>query len=173
MEGLDSLDIYTEVIHKKKTYRAHPNYRNDGPWYDWAVVRYEPSDVDIEREERNVDQNIESAYPPGYYPAKLLGFFKLNNYLHCIIHCTDTKINSDNDSCLTERWNLEYHYPNQRNRNQCIHPIFRSCEVDSIEDRVFVVEESPGVWADLQEMSSSVVLVKHKCMWKDYFTDTA
>jgi hypothetical protein len=137
------------------------------------MVRYEPSDEDIERAERNRDQNIESAYPPGFYPAKLLCFFKINNYLHCVIHCTETKINSDNDSCLTERWNLEYNIPRQRNRCRGIFPLFRYCEVDSIDDRVFVVEESPGVWSDLQDMSSLVVLVKHKNKWKDYFTETS
>jgi hypothetical protein len=52
-------------------------------------------------------------------------------------------------------------------------PVFRYCEVESIEDRVFVVEESPGVWANLDEKSSSVVMVKHTSRWKEYFTDTS
>jgi hypothetical protein len=171
-EGLESLNMFTEIIHKKKTYRAHPNYRNDGPWYDWAMVRYEPSHEDLERAERNLEHQIESAYPPGYYPAKLLGYFMLNENLHCVIHCTETKISSVNDSCLTERWNLEYNTHQRRNRDMRTTPLFRHCEVECIEDRVFVVEESPGVWADLQNMSSSVVMVKHKSKWKDYFTDT-
>jgi hypothetical protein len=171
-EQLDSLDMYTEIVHNKKTYRAHPKYRNEGSWYDWAMIRYEPSNVDIIRGERNRNQNIQSAYPPGFYPAKLLGFFKLNNDLHCVIHSTETKVSSDRDSCLTELWNLEYTNRLQRNRNVANIPLFRYCEVKSIEDRLFVVEESPGVWSELQDMSSSVVMVKHKNRWKDYFTDT-
>jgi hypothetical protein len=81
-------------------------------------------------------------------------------------------MNSDNDSCLTERWNLEYESRPRRGRRQR-QPIFRYVEVDSIEDRVFVVEESPGVFAELQEdMSTTVVMVKHKESWKNYFTET-
>jgi hypothetical protein len=171
-ENIASLDIFTEIIHRKKTYRAHPNYRNGGPWYDWCMVRYEPSEADILREATNRVNNIASAYPSGYYPAKLLGFFMLHGNLHCIIHCTETKLNSDKDSCLTECWNLEY---NQRrgNRNNTQRPLFRYCEVVCIEDRVFVVEESPGVWAELYDKSSCIVMVKHSRMWKDYFTDTS
>jgi hypothetical protein len=136
------------------------------------MIRYEPSEIDIERQAVNREQNIESAYPPGYYPAKLLGFFKYMDNLHCIIHCTETKYNSDNDSCLTERWNLEYSNGRQQNNNAFTTPLFRYCEVNSIEDRVFVVEESPGVWANLDDKSPAVVMVKHKRTWKDYFTDT-
>jgi hypothetical protein len=167
-EQVDSLDVFTEIIHNNKTYRAHPNYRNGGPWYDWAVIKYEPSDADKERAKTDTDKNIFSAYPPGYYPAKLLGFFKLHDHLHCIIHCTETKTNSDNDSCLTERWTLEYESLSRGRRP----PLYRYVEVASVEDRVFVVEENPGVCADLQDLSSSVVMVKHKHLWKIYFTET-
>jgi hypothetical protein len=170
---LEQMDIFTEIIHKKKTYRAHPNYRNGGPWYDWAMIKYAPSDADRVRAKTDKYKKIFSAYPPGYYPAKLLGFFKINENLHCIIHCTDTKLNSNKDSCLTERWNLEYE---ARPRRGIRHrqPIFRYVEVDTIEDRVFVVEESPGVFAELQQdMSTSIVMVKHKDTWKNYFTETA
>jgi hypothetical protein len=73
---------------------------------------------------------------------------------------------------LTERWNLEYSNGRQQNNNAFTTPLFRYCEVNSIEDRVFVVEESPGVWANLDDKSPAVVMVKHKRTWKDYFTDT-
>jgi hypothetical protein len=132
------------------------------------MIKYEPSDADKERAITDKDKNIVSAYPPGYYPAKLLGFFKLQDNLHCIIHCTETKTNSDNDSCLTERWNLEYKTLQQGIRQ----PLYRYVEVACVEDRVFVVEETPGVFSDLLDLSSSVVMVKHKHVWKTYFTDT-
>jgi hypothetical protein len=171
---IDDLEVFTEIIHKQKTYRAHPNYRNGGPWYDWAMIKYAPSDADRVRANTDRDKNIFSAYPPGYYPAKLLGFFQLQGNLHCIIHCTATKLDSDNDSCLTERWKLEYETLRRGRRppHPPRRPLFRYVEVASIEDRVFVVEETPGVCADLQDLSSSVVMVKHKHMWKTYFTET-
>jgi hypothetical protein len=35
------LECYTEFLHKDRViFQAHPNYRDEGPWYDWAMVRF-------------------------------------------------------------------------------------------------------------------------------------
>jgi hypothetical protein len=61
-------DVYeyrTEAIVKGTLYRAHPNYRGAGPWYDFVKVR-----IDHDRPgPEYVDDNHT-------YPAKLLGFFR-------------------------------------------------------------------------------------------------
>jgi hypothetical protein len=37
----DSIECYTEMkVKEGPTYRAHPNYRNEGPWQDWANVSF-------------------------------------------------------------------------------------------------------------------------------------
>jgi hypothetical protein len=171
---LNQMQMYTEISHKGKTYRAHPNYRNGGAWYDWAIIKFEASAVDRERDLENHRLEISPLYPPGHYPVKLIGFFFLDDQLQCLFHCTETKVHSYEDSCLTERWKLEYDSRRiPRTRNTIQTPIFRYCDVESIVDRVFCVEESPGIWVELGEESRSVIIVKHTRMWKQYFTDTS
>jgi hypothetical protein len=37
----DSIECYTEMkVKEGLTYHAHPNYRNEGPWQDWANVSF-------------------------------------------------------------------------------------------------------------------------------------
>jgi hypothetical protein len=36
-----TLHCFTEYIHKNgRKFRSHPNYHNEGPWYDWASVAF-------------------------------------------------------------------------------------------------------------------------------------
>jgi hypothetical protein len=38
----ESIECYTEMkVKEGPTYRAHPNYCNEGPWQDWANCRKE------------------------------------------------------------------------------------------------------------------------------------
>ena len=36
-----TLTIYTQYKRNGVLYRCHPNYRGDGPWYDWVMMSYE------------------------------------------------------------------------------------------------------------------------------------
>jgi hypothetical protein len=178
--NLKELEVHTEIKHLGMTFRAHPNYRSNGAWYDWAMIKYDLSDDDRRREEYNCHNNITSAYPVGHYPAKLLGFFHFNNEIHCIIHCCQSKKTSREDSCLTERWYLEYEL-NKKKRRKVMNqphvymeskaPIIRTCEVSCIADRVYVVEETPGLQMIQANDSELVVLVKKREMWVPYFTN--
>jgi hypothetical protein len=69
-----NLDVFTEIMYKGIRYRAHPNYRGDGAWYDWCIVEFEPSNIDTNRFKRDKEMNALPAYPPGCYPAKILAF---------------------------------------------------------------------------------------------------
>jgi hypothetical protein len=111
--GRKSLNLYTVYKHHAVTYRAHPNYHLEWPWYDGCMVEHEPSEMDLNRATGNIDNNIESAYPPGFYPAKLLAFVKnvdddQEESIFEIKHLCESKEHSMEDSCLTEWWNLEY-----------------------------------------------------------------
>jgi hypothetical protein len=36
-----TLPCFTEYAHKNSTkFRSHPNYHDEGPWYDWAAVSF-------------------------------------------------------------------------------------------------------------------------------------
>ena len=162
-------------MYRKKRYRANPAYRGK-PWYDWAMVRFELSEEEKKQFKYNKKHNIHSAYPPGYYPSKILAFIRINNTIKVVIHCTDSKKNTQFDSCLTERYYLEYQKKNMRNSHHKnkhkIVPTFRIVDVSNIHDRVYVVEESPGVHSELNKESKLVIHVKKRETWCKYFTDT-
>jgi hypothetical protein len=179
---LNTLDVFTEVNHKGNKFRAHPHYRGTGAWYDWAMIRFQPSDTDRQRDRDNRRRGTIAAYPMSFYPAKLLGFFSLNGEIHCLFQTTITKESSENDSCLTERWNLEYHevrtrLPRGATAQQrratpaefC--PTIRYCSIHCLEESVYVVQEDPGLYGHMGEDSTVVVLVKKKPSWKIFFTD--
>jgi hypothetical protein len=67
--------IYTEVKINNLIFRCHPNYRGNGEWYDYGMVDYKPSRADLALSRKNELQGIRSAFKPGHYPAKILGFF--------------------------------------------------------------------------------------------------
>jgi hypothetical protein len=182
---LSTLDVFTEIKHDGMLYRAHPNYRGGGPWYDWAAVQFVPSDVDKQRNISDRRDLVLPAYPVGIYPCKMLAFFYIGNVLWFLSHPTMEKISSDEDSCLTERWNLQYVPKRYKHDGKYIlvqAPDITLYEVQSIVDRIYVVEEDPGIHAELgykssihaelEYRSSLVLLVKKREMWPKYFTDT-
>ena len=53
-DGKLSYDCYTSLHRNEDTYRAHPNFRSAGPWYDWAMVDFGGDCVDGDSNEMNV-----------------------------------------------------------------------------------------------------------------------
>jgi hypothetical protein len=58
----------TEAIIEGTRYRTHPNYRGEGPWYDFVEVQFDL--------EGAIDYNV-TVDDHSRYPAKLLGFYRL------------------------------------------------------------------------------------------------
>jgi hypothetical protein len=175
----DSYMIHKEYFYNGTRYRAHPDYRSEGAWYDWCMVEYVPSEVDAIRQANNEEEGIISAYPPGYYPAKLLGFYQNENdtRVWAIIHTCESKVSCTDDSCLTEKWALEYQVKKIGRSNKTYrHPVLQIVDASCIRDRVYVVEETPGVRESLSggdgnmEETRTVVLVKDRSKWAQYFT---
>jgi hypothetical protein len=67
---------FTEIQMNGCTYRAHPCYRDNGSWYDWAMVKWEGSDDPI--------------------PAKIYMFFEIN-HKHVRFVREDTHIETPED----------------------------------------------------------------------------
>ena len=134
------------------------------------MIDYVPSVEDIEHEKKNWSLGITSAFKPGYYPAKLLGFFIEDNIWMCLIHTCETKSDSDEDSCLTERWKLEY-MKVKIGSDLVFKPIFRVVNAATVRDRVYVVEEHCGIHESINEDDScNIVLVKPRSQWGSYFS---
>ena len=57
---------FTEYQRMGKTFRAHPNYRSEGPWFDWVYIQWEP--------------------PLGSIPARIEAFVKSGGSRYAVIH---------------------------------------------------------------------------------------
>jgi len=137
--GLESnaLNCFTELIHKGgATFRAHPNYRGDGPWYDWAFVRF------VEEETGKQED----------FPCRILLFYKAEDgSTRAIVQATDClKVESEEkrknkimETRLCKRWMLDSEEA-QGAKNRSL-PSLYSVDVDTIQNNVLVVEEEPGL----------------------------
>jgi hypothetical protein len=176
------LDIWCEYHLNKKIYRSHPNYRGGGMWMDWCIIGRHRCSSDTRKERSDRVAGILTAYPPSHYPAKIFGFFKnrKNEWMSIVQSCI-TKENSNEDSCITERWYLEYENRAVRSvSNEIVQtdivtyittPVLRVTPCGNIIDRVYVVEETQGVYESItDDHSCLVVLVKKRSQWKKYFT---
>ena len=89
----------TEYTHNKATYRAHPLYKNEGPWFDWVLNAWNmptknkastkrdddsPDHVDLLTTHVNGDVECNLAM---LIPAKLICIIKDESYeLFAIVH---------------------------------------------------------------------------------------
>jgi hypothetical protein len=64
----DVYELRTEVLIEGMRYRAHPNFRGEGPWYDYALVAFDMPTLPDYRVFVNDNQR---------YPAKLVAFYHL------------------------------------------------------------------------------------------------
>jgi hypothetical protein len=166
---------------KELKLRCHPNYRNEGPWYDWVIVAYEIDDLDrIDRTHTDIG-GIEPFYPEGMVPCKVLGFVRDNTQegkIKVIVHTCDFQSFEEgrSGSVLIESWHLSYQQVQGRHQRYR-YPVIDVVDLESIHDIAFVVEEYPGIHGviDLEEIGehkhtyNSVLLVRPREQWGSEF----
>jgi hypothetical protein len=131
--------------------RAHPDYQQNGERYDWAMVSF-------------------GTY--GYFPSKILLFYQkhdpvvedeaagsvASSGIHAIIHTCEHRDDTSaervlklHETRLCGRWVAEsipkpnwnaQGRPRQRRPNV---PVLRSVPVESLDEHIYVIEESPGL----------------------------
>jgi len=93
---MDTLDIYSEVILRDGSYvRASPNYRGDGPWYDFANIQWE--------------DDLGEAY---FLPAKCHAFYRKNRedcmaLIHSVDIKSDGRVPGCRNSVLTSHYKMQ------------------------------------------------------------------
>ena len=65
-------EFCTEVNHKGRIFRAHPNYRHQGQWYDFVNIKYEIEDHVFP----------ENSTKEFIFPAKIKGFFRFKHEIN-------------------------------------------------------------------------------------------
>ena len=128
----ETIKCYTEWSNKGIAFRAHPNYRSEGPWFDWCSVQWHSDSIQDQsvNEEtrppkrlRTIDGMVSidplnwpiqmgTILEPGKeFPARILGFFEHPEEGACaIIHSAAERNETlqDWNSSICEPWNLEY-----------------------------------------------------------------
>jgi hypothetical protein len=134
------IELRTEATIDGTVYRAHPNYRGEGPWYDYATVEFETEPT---------------APPPNYrvwvndhqrYPAKLVAFYRIlpDTEYQVLGHCGEFQKRASNvysrRTILTRSWLYEVtagQRPLYRNVGGVQHNVH-------VNGHLFAVEEIPG-----------------------------
>ena len=121
------IEGYTEYIHpkSKKRYRSHPDYHSNGPWYDWAFVRFTEQEDDSEgevslpdsvqpeecdmREGANPSKRCLPIAAEDKVPCKILAFIRIFEHDFAVVHpCRWQEYPKEQNSMLLECWQLDY-----------------------------------------------------------------
>ena len=145
----------------KDTYRAHPDYKSEGPWYDFAYVKFETVRGEVE------------------IPSRIHCFFQREGTddLFAIVH--PCKYQSDHRDMrrrlqhteLVSRWTLDHQKNTQLSTRQktVYTPKLMVVPVESLAENVLVYEEVPGL-VETQESALHVwAVTDRREAWSELF----
>ena len=187
---------------ERLTLRCHPNYKNEGPWYDWVIVNFLVDEEEFEEYEHDPQ------YPRSCVPCKVLalaidpkvGHLKVGGQTQkkdvwVLVHGCDfrqKKKQASGDTVLLESWELAYHdlyhqlpaslrgrrYDGSKEGRDKGYraPHLSWVRLTSIVARCLVVEEEPGVHETVpvrdKREKRKVWLVRDHSDWAKQFTTT-
>ncbi len=145
---------WTEYKRDGNQFRAHPNFRSDGPWYDWVNILFDM--------EGNDDDSSSVSAAGSFFPAKILCFYNNpdNGNICALVHTCSEKEDADY-APICDEWFLEYaeqlvctvteeelangQLHARRRKERLLFPVLRSVSVEAFGEPLFVVQEVPGV----------------------------
>jgi uncharacterized protein (DUF2237 family) len=138
---MDVLELYNEVVLRDGSYvRACPNYRGEGPWYDYANIQWE--------------DDTGEAY---LLPAKCLMFYRKNNDCMALIHSVDVKTDGKVSGCRNSILTSHYRMHCSRNGD----PLMYSINCASIDSSLLCFTRDTG--NDISK--ESVMVVRPRNEW--------
>jgi hypothetical protein len=126
-------DIYLLDMYYRHTFRCHPNYRDDGPYFDWAFFKYVNEDDSITK-----------------YPCKIIAFVanpKQDGAPSALVHCTMERSQAleELSTTLITHWYLEYtnadRVPSKHEKVVRHASVLRLVDLKSLVVGCYVVEE--------------------------------
>ena len=154
------VQLFTEYKTDDNIFRAHPNYRDKGPWHDWVLVRwignarrhqsFRFAKEDHKRLQIDFGDNVPGKDNYCYSPAQLLCFFQLEDDLHAVGLCCEYKCKRS--SVFSTQWQLRNQIENQVLTVIPVDSIVRHCCIfpEYIENDGLVFHEiwNTELWAD-------------------------
>jgi hypothetical protein len=142
----DSIECYTEMkVKEGPMYRAHPNYRNEGPWQDWANISFG-------RDEQGVFQMV---------PSRILLFYihhfvddngEQSNEIRALVQTCDYQVGSNHtrqlrmeETHLCSRWQLSMRRGSSQDEVRVNVPELYLVSAKDLKSPVLVFEENPGL----------------------------
>jgi hypothetical protein len=154
--------------------RCHPNYNQEGPWYDWVMARFEPYEGLVFQTPENIQKlrrnNLyNSIFGSGrnkikedqmkdlpmfdldVLPCKILAFVEDpidSSNVRAVVHgCCFRSTGSElfHDSVLLEYFNLSYTVEGSEEEGFSRVPHLSLLDLDNIVAPAFVIEEDPGI----------------------------
>jgi hypothetical protein len=104
--------LSTEYTRGGTIFRAHPNYRQKGPWYDWAMIRWAKEDGQRAKSRSKEDSCVHygddgvNTADFTYAPGKILGFIFDHNNVQAVVLCCDAS--HSKSSVFTTHWKLSF-----------------------------------------------------------------
>jgi hypothetical protein len=145
---------------------CHPDFQQEGPWYDWAIVDYYCEEEDNKKSKKRKkskktkqpdEVHHNSFFPEGCVPAKVLAFVQNDEgRVVAIVHPCEyqTRDEKEMGSVLLEHWSLSFtreaEQPKEADFDYILSAKLYAVEIASIYDRCFVVEESPGIKSSIE-----------------------
>jgi hypothetical protein len=157
MEGI-KLTGLTEYCRQGTIFRCHPNYRNEGPWFDYVLIAWQSNIVNnkgnhkVDSDDDNMNSRIQQAIksePLALIPAKLICFVQdPEGEMFAIIHsCYEQKRKM---SVLTYQWQLEYEEDNNQYQRHLspydllddtenLTSVYRNVSIDTLQQQCLMI----------------------------------
>ena len=152
------IKIWTEWVNPDSSlnYRADPDYRQTGPWYNWCMVEWgdDPKHSNGDDMNLNVNNNITIHS----VPAKILCFYTVGDGVaKALVHSCHYQSTNDINTATTEQWRLQYQKINGK-----LEPMLETISVEVISGRVMVIENDYTLekFVSKDKAESKILLIK-------------
>ena len=103
------IKIWTEWVNPDSSlnYRADPDYRQTGPWYNWCMVEW--GDDPEHSNGNDMNLNVNNNFTIHSVPAKILCFYTVGDGVaKALVHSCHYQSTNDINTATTEQWRLQY-----------------------------------------------------------------
>jgi hypothetical protein len=181
--------------------RAHPNYRSDGPFYDWCIVRdpNEGHDIATQHKTKLNDgeqrcaslSRVETRWGNDHLPCRVVAFYKhptTGISMAMILPCRPwMNQNERRSSVITEHWNIQCKktpfykcsqsilWDQSGVGRKAVHrylPMYHLVEAASIKEVVFGIQEN-GIFSSTWDKNggNALIICDRKNNWGREFLD--
>ena len=138
----DMFEVRTEAVMDGVRYRSHPNYRGQGPWYDFIQVQFRDDEIALDNTIFPDDNMM--------YPAKLACFYRICDELNTqpfsvLAHCAAFQPLLSpiykRKTLLTRSW---YYKVTTTQDPKPVYTVVGTVTERDVIGHIFAIEETPG-----------------------------